>query len=81
LQARIQKTIDFLQGVKPPQIDGKESKTIEFKAGPRMLKFTGESYLTTFVIPNFYFHVTTAYDILRHHKGAPVVKMDYLGEV
>ena len=43
-----------------------------------MLNFTGASYLLTFVVPNFYFHVTTAYDILRH-KGVAVGKMDYLG--
>ena len=51
--------------VKPAQIDGSEDKAISFKAGPNVLNFTGASCLTTFVIPNFYFHVTTAYDILR----------------
>ena len=78
LQERIAKTVDFLQGVKPEQIDGTEDKPIAFKAGPYMLNFTGASYLLTFVLPNFYFHVTTAYDILRH-KGVDVGKMDYLG--
>jgi hypothetical protein len=78
LQARIAKTTAFLQGVKPAQIDGSEDKPIAFKAGPTMLNFTGASYLATFVIPNFYFHATTAYDILRH-KGVAVGKMDYLG--
>ena len=78
LQERIAKTVDFLQGVKPEQIDGSEDKPIAFKAGPYMLNFTGASYLLTFVLPNFYFHVTTAYDILRH-KGVDVGKMDYLG--
>ena len=78
LQERIARTIAFLQGVKPAQIDGSEDKPIAFKAGPYMLNFTGASYLLTFVLPNFYFHVTTAYDILRH-KGVPVGKMDYLG--
>ena len=78
LQERIARTVEFLQGVKPEQIDGSEDKAISFKAGPYMLNFTGTSYLLTFVMPNFYFHVTTAYDILRH-KGVPVGKMDYLG--
>jgi hypothetical protein len=56
LQARIDKTIAFLQSVKPEQIDGSEAKPIEFKAGPNTLKFTGESYLLGFVLPNFFFH-------------------------
>jgi hypothetical protein len=78
LQARVRKTIDFLKGVKREQIDGSEERKIEFKAGPRELKFTGTQYLLGFALPNFYFHVTTAYDILRH-KGVAVGKMDYLG--
>jgi hypothetical protein len=78
LQARIKKTIDFLQSVSPAQIDGSEQRTIQLKAGQRELKFTGVDYLLGFVLPNLYFHVTTAYDILRH-KGVPIGKMDYLG--
>ncbi len=78
LHERIAKTVDFVQGVKPEQIDGSEDKVISFKAGPNVLTFTGASYLFTFVVPNFFFHVTTAYDILRH-KGVQVGKMDYLG--
>jgi hypothetical protein len=78
LQERIARTIAVLQGVKPAQIDGSENKAISFKAGPNVLNFTGASYLTTFVLPNFYFHVTTAYDILRHN-GVPLGKLDYLG--
>jgi hypothetical protein len=78
LQERIKKTADFLQSVKREQIDGTEEKPIAFKAGPAMLAFTGASYLTTFVLPNFYFHATTAYDILRNN-GVPVGKLDYLG--
>lgn len=80
LQERIARTLGFLQGVKPAQIDGSEDKAISFKAGPYMLNFTGASYVATFVVPNFYFHVTTAYDILRH-KGVEVGKMDYLGSL
>jgi uncharacterized protein len=80
LQERIARTRDFLQGVKREQIDGSEDKTISFKAGPNIMTFTGASYLLTFVVPNFFFHVTTAYDILRH-KGVEIGKMDYLGSL
>jgi hypothetical protein len=80
LQGRIAKTVEFLNNVKPGQIDGTEDKPIEFKAGPNTLRFTGSSYLLTFVIPNYFFHVTTAYDILRA-KGVAVGKMDYLGSI
>jgi hypothetical protein len=79
LQARIQKTIDFLKSVKPEQVDGSEQKKIEFKAGPNELKFNGLDYLLGFALPNFYFHVTAAYAILRH-MGVQVGKMDYLGK-
>lgn len=79
LQTRIARTIAFLQSVKPERIDGSEGKPIEFKAGSTTLKFTGESYLLNFVIPNFFFHVTTAYAILRN-KGVTIGKLDYLGE-
>ena len=78
LQARIKKTIGFLQGVKAEQIDGSEQRKIEFKAGSRELKFTGTDYLLGFALPNFYFHVTTAYAILRH-RGVQIGKMDFLG--
>ena len=78
LQARIKKTVDFLQSVKAAEIDGGEQRTIELKAGGRELKFTGVDYLFGFALPNFFFHVTTAYAILRH-KGVPLGKMDYLG--
>jgi hypothetical protein len=80
LQERIAKTKTFLQSVRPEQIDGSETKPIEFNAGPSALKFTGESYLLTFVLPNFFFHVTTAYDILRH-RGVALGKLDYLGGI
>ena len=80
LQERIARTVAFLQGVKREQIDGSEDKPIVLKAGSTTLDFTGTSYLLGFVVPNFYFHVTTAYDILRH-KGVGVGKLDYLGPV
>lgn len=78
LQARIQKTIDVLKTVQKDDMDGKEDEeiVIEMKGGE--LRSTAKSYLLDFMLPNFYFHVTTAYNILRHN-GVPLGKMDYLG--
>jgi hypothetical protein len=79
LQARIAKTADFLKSLKAEQIDGSEDKAIALKAGERAFNLTGRTYLFSFVLPNFYFHVTTAYAILRNN-GVPLGKMDYLGD-
>ena len=79
VHARIRKAIDFLATFKPSQFEGGEKRKIELKLGPREVKFTGTDYITSFVIPNFYFHVTTAYAILRHN-GVDVGKRDYLGD-
>jgi hypothetical protein len=78
LQARITKTIDFLKSVPREAIDGKEATPIVVKFGPTEMTFTGLNYAQGFAIPNFYFHVTTAYAILRS-KGVPVGKQDFLG--
>jgi hypothetical protein len=78
LKARIAKTLDFIATVKPAQIDGSEGRDISLKAGPRELSFKGQDYLLFFALPNFYFHVTTAFAILRHN-GVPIGKLDYLG--
>lgn len=78
LQARIQKTVDFLKTFKPAQIDGTEEKAIHLKVGKRELDFSGQVYLLHFVIPNLYFHIATAYGILRHN-GLDIGKIDYLG--
>jgi uncharacterized protein len=80
LRARIARTIAFVQGFKPGDIDGSEERDLTITAGPRELRFTGQQYLVNFVLPNFYFHVTTAYNILRH-CGLPIGKRDYLGAV
>jgi hypothetical protein len=80
LKARIAKTLDFIATVKPAQIDGSEARDISLKAGPRELSFKGQDYLLFFALPNFYFHVTTAFAILRHN-GVPIGKLDYLGAV
>lgn len=78
LQARIAKTVDLLKSVPPEAMNGQEGKAITLPTPNRTLEFTGQSYVLGFVLPNFYFHVTTAYAILRM-KGVPVGKMDYLG--
>ncbi len=78
LVTRVQKTIDFLATFKPEQFVGCEDKTIEIKAGPRELKFTGDQYQLYFAMPNIYFHITTAYNILRH-AGVELGKRDFLG--
>jgi hypothetical protein len=78
LQARIAKTIDFLNSVDRAQIDGFEERTVKMKVGGHELEFTAQRYLLQFALPNFFFHVTTAYDVLRH-SGVPIGKRDYLG--
>lgn len=78
LQERIAKTIAFANSLKPEQIDGTEAKEIKFSIKEWNFEFVGEQYLLTWIIPNFYFHVTTAYDILRHN-GVEIGKSDYLG--
>ncbi len=78
VHARLGKAIDYLSGFTPADFDGAEQRPIELKVGPRTINFTGTSYLSTFVLPNFFFHVTTAYAILRHN-GVPIGKGDFLG--
>jgi hypothetical protein len=78
LKARLAKTIDFVSSVKPAQIDGTEEKDIHLKLGPREVDWKGMQYLLGFALPNFYFHVVTAYDILRHN-GVEVGKRDFIG--
>ncbi len=78
LKARIAKTIAHIKSFTPAQIDGSTNRDIAFKAGPNELKFKGAGYVTSWVLPNFYFHVTTAYAILRH-CGVELGKRDFLG--
>ncbi len=78
LQARIKATVDYLKAVPADAFTGRETAEVEFKAGPRTFNFTGRDYVLGFAIPNFYFHATTAYAILRH-KGVPLGKFDFLG--
>ena len=79
LVARINKTVAYVNTFKPEQIDGSEGKTITLQMRSGALTFLGMPYLLDFVYPNFYFHVTTAYGILRH-SGVEVGKQDFLGK-
>jgi hypothetical protein len=79
LQARIAKTKAFLQSVSAEQIDGSEDRKITLKFGSRELNLLGQAYLLDFVLPNFHFHLTTAYAILRHN-GVEIGKKDYTGD-
>jgi len=78
LQERIAKTIAFAKSIKPEQVDGTEAKEIKFSIREWNFEFVGDQYLMTWIIPNFYFHVTTAYNILRHN-GVEIGKSDFLG--
>ncbi|MCE3254555.1 MAG: hypothetical protein K0R25_49 [Rickettsiaceae bacterium] len=78
LQERIAKTIKFLQTIKPEQIDGSEELKISYEQRGKQHNFIGLPYLLNWVLPNLYFHITTAYAILRHN-GVEVGKKDYLG--
>jgi hypothetical protein len=79
LQARIGKTQAFLESIGAAQLDGSEDRPITLNFPSRELKFSGQDYLLNFVLPNFFFHVTTAYAILRHN-GLDIGKMDFLGQ-
>ena len=78
LQARIAKTVAFLQSVSAEQIDGSEEKTITLKLHGREIVFLGQPYLLNYVLPNVYFHITVAYAILRHN-GLEIGKRDFIG--
>ena len=78
LHARLAKTIAHLKTFKPEQFEGAETRAIELKFPNATFNFSGKDYLLSFTIPNFYFHYTTAYAILRHN-GVPIGKGDFLG--
>ena len=80
LKARLHKAIDFLKTLTAAQIDGTEDKTITLTVGGNTMTFKGLDYLLYWALPNFYFHVTTAYNLLRHN-GVEIGKMDFLGKV
>lgn len=78
LQERIANTIIYLKSIDAKQLDGSDTRTVTVKFKDAQPSFSGVDYLLGFGLPNFYFHVVTAYDILRH-LGVPIGKMDYLG--
>ena len=78
LRERIKKTVDYIKSVPASAIDGSEEREVVLKFPNGEMKFAGLNYLTGFVLPNFLFHVTTAYAILRHN-GVPLGKGDFLG--
>jgi len=78
LKERVQKAIAFCQSVKAEQIDGTEDKEIVLKFGTFEMKFAGQQFLVGFSLPNFFFHDTTAYNILRE-LGVEVGKRDFMG--
>ena len=79
LKARIAKTVDYVKGFTPAQIDATEGKDVTFPIGPQQtMTLKGADYLIGFALPNFYFHASTAYDILRH-CGVEIGKRDFLG--
>jgi hypothetical protein len=78
LVERLRKTADFLRTLEPAQFEGAEDRTVTWKTRAGEKSMPGMPYLLTHVNPNFYFHVTTAYAILRHN-GVEIGKGDYLG--
>ena len=79
LQERIKKTIAFINSIKAEEIDGTEGRTVTFKVAGQDMSFQGTEYLAEWVKPNFYFHVSIAYAILRHN-GVELGKRDFLGK-
>jgi hypothetical protein len=80
LKARVVKTLDFIKTIKPEQLQGAQTREIVLQFPQSTLKFTGVSYLTNFVLPNFFFHVTTAYALMRKN-GVDLGKRDFLGPI
>ncbi|MGC2410720.1 MAG: DUF1993 domain-containing protein [Methyloceanibacter sp.] len=80
LKQRIAKTVTFVQGFKPADIDGSEDRDITLMVGGQEMRFKGQPYLLHFALPNFYFHVTTAYDVLRA-CGVGLGKRDFIGTI
>jgi len=78
LRQRIRKTIDYLHSVPAAQIDGSDGREISVPRRTGAITMTGEAYLKHFALPNFFFHVTTTYALLRHN-GVELGKMDFLG--
>jgi len=80
LKARVAKTLDFIKTIKPDQLQGAESREVVLQFPQTTLKFNGATYLTNFALPNFFFHVTMAYALLRKN-GVDLGKRDFLGAI
>lgn len=80
LQALVAEARDELSALTPQAVNALIGRDVTFKLGDRALPFTAEGFLMSFSMPNFFFHATTAYDILRH-KGAPLGKRDFMGKL
>jgi hypothetical protein len=80
LKARIQKTLDHIETLDVASLDASADREIVFQRGPNKMKMKGANYLLHFALPNFYFHLTTAYDILRY-SGVDIGKRDFLGAI
>jgi hypothetical protein len=78
LQARIANTVAMLKTVPPASMADRDAAPVELKTAGGAMSFTARDYVLGFALPNFYFHVTTAYAIMRH-KGVPLGKMDFIG--
>ena len=80
MKTRIDKTIDFLKGLRPNQLDGKEDSEVTITQGGQPRNFRAQNYLYHLAMPNFYFHTTTAYNILRS-LGIEIGKRDFMGQM
>ena len=80
LRARIVRTIAYVESVGAAQFAGAETRAVQLKFPGMELNFEGAGYLTSFALPNFYFHVTTVYALLRH-AGVALGKRDYIGQL
>lgn len=78
LDQRLKRAIAFLESLKPAQIDGSESRDVTMRMGGKEVVYKGQNYLLWFAIPNFMFHASTAYNIMRHN-GVNLAKRDFLG--
>jgi len=80
LRARMSKTLDYVRSFKPSEINGSEERDVTITLAGKPVTFKGQAYLIHFVLPNFYFHATVAYAILRHN-GVELGKRDFMGSV
>jgi hypothetical protein len=80
LRERIGRSREYVKSVSPDRFEGAAMRTVAFKAGQRDMSFDGKTYLAHYALPNFYFHLTTAYAILRH-AGVEIGKRDFIGAI